>query len=202
MKLYLSGGPNPYRVTVFLKEKGVTAPTEEIDLMAGAQFADAFRALNSLAETPVLTLDDGRTLTESLAICRYLESVFPETPMMGTDPVDAAFVEMGTRRMEHQLFEPIANVARNTFELFRNKYEQSPAFAEIERRRFLERWRWFDAEMADGRPFVCGDRFTVADITGLAALMVAQFSQIVFPEDTPNAAAWAARVRSRPSAAF
>lgn len=200
MLLYdIPPAPNPWRVRIFLKEKGVDIPTKPIDIMAGETRKPEFLAVNSLGEAPVLELDDGRLLTESNAICRYFEGLYPDPPLFGRDLTDQAFVEMWTRRMEQQLFDTIGAVGRHSFAFFADKLEQVPAYAEAMRRVMAQKWAWFDKEMADGRPYAAGQDFTVADIADMAALRVCEYAEEAIPDGLTNAKAWEARVRARDS---
>lgn len=199
MKLHTFNAPNPFRVHVFVVEKGIEIPTQKIDLMSGGHRDPAFLAKNSLGEVPVLALDDGTFLPESVAICRYLEALHPTPSLIGATPLEAARIEMWNRRMELRLFETIGNVARHSFEFFAETVDQIPAFAASQKKAMEGRWRWLDAELADGRTYLVDDAFSVADITGMACLMVCDFAQIDLPKDTPNVARWEAAVRGRPS---
>lgn len=199
MKLHTFNAPNPFRVHVFMVEKGIEIPLEKVDLMRGAHREPAFLAKNALGEVPVLELDDGSFLPESVAICRHLEALHPTPALFGATPQAAARVEMWSRRIELQLFETIGAVARNRLPFFAAFLEQVPAYADAQERMMAEKWRWLDAELADGRTYLCDDAFSIADITGMAALMVSDFTEIGIPADAPNAARWAATVRARPS---
>ena len=156
-------------------------------------------AKNTLGETPVLLLDDGRYLTESMAICRYFEALNPEPRLMGADATECAFVEMWTRRAEQQLMNPIANFAQHSFEFFADKIDQIPAFAESQKQLMVKKWAWLDQEMADGRPYLAGDTFTVADIAGMAALKICDYAELVINDGLTHAKTWEARVRGRES---
>jgi glutathione S-transferase len=114
MKLYdAKTAPNPRRVRIFLAEKGIMVPLEQVDIVAARNREPAFRAKNPMGTLPVLELDDGTTIAESVAICRYFEEVQPEPPLLGTDAKDRALVEMWQRRMEYELFVPVTQVFRN-----------------------------------------------------------------------------------------
>src|SRR5208337_2717301 len=114
MKLYDGGkAPNPRRVRVFLAEKGVTIPTEQVDLGTLQQKSPAFSAINPLQRVPALVLDDGTVLTESVAICRYIEALHPAPPLFGEGALEQALVEMWNRRAEFNLLGPVANVFRH-----------------------------------------------------------------------------------------
>lgn len=200
MLLYTAAlAPNPFRVQAFLAEKGVEIPVELVDILGGQTRTPAFHKINSLGEVPVLKLDDGSLLTESLAICRYLESLYPEPALMGRDAAEAAKIEMWSRRMEQQIMGPIGQVGLHSFSFFAEKIEQFPAYAESQKRLMLNRWAWLDEELSDGRSYVCGDRFSVADITGMAALMICDFAEVPVPEHLEHARRWEAAVRARPS---
>ncbi len=197
MKLYTTHpAPNPFRLRVFLVEKGIELPIEQIDIMAGETRGPEFLKKNSLGELPVLELDDGTLLTEAIAICRYLESEYPDTPLMGRTPLEVAKIDMWTRRMEQQIQTPIGEVARHTFPLFADSTEQLPEYAETQKRLALKRWAWLDAELSDGRVYVCDDKFSVADITGMAALMICDFSGETVPKDMVNVKRWETAVRT------
>lgn len=200
MKLHTTRvSPSTFRVDAFLTEKGVEVPRQMLNIMEGDTRTPAFRRINSLGEVPVLELDDGTIITESVAICRYLEDLHPDPALMGTTPVERARVEMWNRRMEQQVLGPLAQVGLHSFELFATKVEQIPAYAESQKRAFLENWEWLDAELADGRTYVCDDRFSIADITGMAALIIAHFVGVSLPQGLPNARRWKDAVCSRSS---
>ncbi|MEM9443485.1 MAG: glutathione S-transferase family protein [Pseudomonadota bacterium] len=200
MKLYTyKQAPNPLRVHVFLAEKGISLPTETVDIRAGETRAPDFKMINSLGEVPVLELDDGQLLTESVAICRYLEALHPETPLMGDTPLETALIDMWTRRMEQQIMAPISQFALHSFEIFADKIEQLPDYAATQLRLQKKRWAWLDTELSDGRTFVAGDRFSVADITGMAALRICDFAKEQVPEDLPHTKRWERAVRDKKS---
>lgn len=133
MKLYQGDGPNSYRVRIFMAEKGVEVPMVRIDLDKGEHRSPQFLKLNSLGQIPVLELDDGTVITESIAICRYLENVHPEPPLFGHDPISRAKVEMWNRRMEQQIFATVGNVVLHSDPFFKERHTQVPAFAEAQR---------------------------------------------------------------------
>ena len=172
MKLYSSkGAPNPKRVTMFLAEKGVTdVPIEEVSLMQGEHRAASYRAKSPLGHSPALELDDGRVLTESRAICTFLESVYPDPNLMGHDGIERAFIEMWDRRIEFLLLLPIAQWVRHGHPaLAALETHQAPAIAANGETKAREFTRWLDGELAS-RAFVAGDRFTVVDITAFVAI--------------------------------
>lgn len=199
MKLYNGPTPNPRRVRIFLAEKGLDVPRVDLDLRAGENRTPEFLKLNSLGQVPVLELEDGGVITESMAICRYIEELYPEPPLFGSDPRERARIEMWNGRMAFQVFSPIANVAWHTLPFFASRRVQVAAFAEAERQVVPKKWAWLDAELADGRPFVAGDSFSVADITGMATLLLGDLLKIEIPATLTNVHRWDERVRARPS---
>ncbi len=198
MKLYNAISGNTKRVRIFLMEKGVEIPCVEMELGTDTRTAE-FRKLNSLGELPVLELDDGRVITESAAICRYLESVFPDPPLMGLDAFEQAHIEMWSLRIHGQIFMTYGNYVRHTIALFGDTVDQVPQFAESQRRAVPEKWAWLDGEMSDGRRFIAGDTFTMADVHGMTALMLADVFKLPVPENCEFANRWAGNMRQRPS---
>ncbi len=201
MKLYdLKNAPNPRRVKIFLAEKKVTLPIEELDIETREHKAPEFLAKNSLGQLPVLELDDGTTLCESIAICRYFEEMVPEPPLFGRSTLERAQVEMWNRRMELELLLPVIDVFVHTHPFWVGKREQMPAWGEAQRKVLVERMRWLDKELA-GRSFIAGDRYTMADITAQVALLTARgVAKLPIPEDHKNLSRWWADVTKRPTA--
>jgi glutathione S-transferase len=191
--------PNPRRVRIFLAEKGVAYDTIEVSIATGAHETAAFRLKNPIALLPVLELEDGKVLRESMAICRYIEELHPEPNLFGKDPWERAQIEQWNRHAELEVFFPTTQVFRNTHAFWVGKIKQAPAFAEIMREQIAARHDWFDAELAH-RPYIAGERFSVADITMLCAVDFGKVSNIRIQAAThPNLAAWHERVSSRPS---
>ncbi len=199
MKLYAGFAPNAFRVLAFMHEKNLDLPIEQIDVLKGEARKEDHLKRNSLGEIPVLELDDGSYLSESIAICRYLESLHPEVPLMGENALNSARIEMWNRRMEQQIMGPYSEVGLHAMPIFADKIEQIPEYAESQRRLTSERWAWFNEEMSDGRAFVAGDTFTVADITGMTALMISGFLDLDVPSDLRHANRWVNAVKARPS---
>ncbi len=199
-RLYQGMGPNSYRVRIFMAERGITdVEMVEVRLDLGEHRTDALRALNSLARIPVLVLADGTAISESVAICRYLDETRPGTPLFGSAPAERALVEMWNRRLELEIFAPIGNVALHSDPFFAERLVQFPAFAESERAAAAGRWAWLDAEMSDGRAFVAGETFSAADASGMVASWLGEILGIGIPETASHVRAWDARMRSRPS---
>jgi len=200
MKLYDSkAAPNPRRTRIFLAEKGITVPTEQVDIMAKQHLTPEYSAINPLQRMPALELDDGTIITESVAICRYFEVVQPEPPLFGVGAKDIALVEMWNRRAEINLFFPVAFVFRHTHPAMKElEVPQVPAWAEANRPRIIDFLRILDNELKN-RPFVAGDRYTVADITALCAVDFMKPARVAMPEDLVNVKRWHADVSARPS---
>lgn len=200
MKLYDSKpAPNPRRVRIFLAEKGVEVPTEQVDLGKGGTRTPEFLAKNPLGGVPVLVLDDGTAISESVAICRYFEEIHPQPPLLGTDAKDRAVVEMWQRRVELELFRNVTGCFQNTHDFFKGRIEQVPAYGEVCRGAARKRLAWLDGELAT-RPFIAGPRYTIADITALCALDFGRVVDIRIAPDQKHLLRWYEAVSSRPSA--
>ena len=201
MKLYNSAmpAPNPRRVRIFAAEKGIDLPLEEVALAKREHKSDAFREKNSLGQTPVLELDDGTAIAESVSICRYLEELHPANPLFGRNAVERAQVDMWLRRVEFVLMGPVGNYWRHAHPYTAKVVKQFPEFGESNREATAAAMRWFDREL-EGRDFILGDYFSAADIMALCVVDFAKFAGLDMPEDTPHLHAWHKRVSSRPSA--
>ena len=204
MKLYQdSRAPNPRRVRIFLHEKGLLDKIErvEVSINARANEAPPHIARHPLGLVPVLELDDGRLLRESIAICRWVEEeLAPEPNLFGVDPWERAVVEMWNRHAEMEVLFTVAQIFRNLHDFWKDRLEQAPEFGVIMKARLAERMTWLDAELA-ARPYLAGERFTVADITLLSALDFAKVVAIrIDPAAQPNLARWHKDVSARPSA--
>ena len=170
LKLYNDAlAPNPRRVRIFAAEKGIELSLEEVDILAGQSRTPEFLAKNSSGAVPVLELDDGSYLSESVAICRYLEGLQPEPNLLGRDLREQAEIERWNRRMELELFAPIARTIQNTNPIFQRRFKQVPEYGEAQRAVVYQRLERMDHEL-DGREFIASDRFTIADITALVAI--------------------------------
>ena len=176
MKLYIAPrAPNPRRVTMFIAEKGITGIEQvPVDLNGSEHRGDAFRARNPIARVPVLELPDGRCLSESRAICSYLEGLHPAPNLMGTSFEERAFIEMADRQVELHFFFLVANCIRHTHPGL--AVLEQPQFADFGRAqgdKVLEAARVLDEQL--GRhPWLAGERFTIADITAFCALEFAR----------------------------
>ncbi len=202
MKLYDGGrAPNPRRVRIFLAEKGITVPIEPVDLGAQSHKSEQFTALNPLQRLPVLILDDGTVLTESIAICRYFEAVQPEPALFGRAPKSVALVEMWQRRLELNLYLPIQAVFRHLHPGMKEmEVPQISAWGEVNKPRAIEFLALLDKELAS-RPFIAGEEFTVADITGLVAVDFMKPAKLPLPPELTHVTRWHRELAARPSAA-
>lgn len=201
MKLYNAPipAPNPRRVRIFLAEKGVSVPLEDVSLRDRAHKAPEFKQKNSLGQLPVLALDDGTHLSESVAICRYLEELHPTPPLFGRTALERANVDMWIRRIEMTVMTPVGAVWVHTHPLTSRLGTQYKDYGESNRERYAKALQWFDREL-EGREFVVGGSYTMADIIGLVTVDFATFIGLDMPADTPHLHAWHARVSARPSA--
>lgn len=201
MKLYDGGrAPNPRRVRIYLAEKGLSVPLEQVDLGALAQKSPAFTAINPVQRVPALQLDDGTIISESIAICRYFEALHPEPPMFGKGAKDEAIAEMWQRRVEFHLLAPISHVFRNSHPAMKEmEVPQVPAWAEANKPRIADFLALLDRELK-GRSFVAGDRYTVADITALVSVDFLKPAKLAVPDDLVNLKRWHGEVSARPSA--
>lgn len=200
MKLYDSKvAPNPRRTRIFLAEKGITVPMEQVDIGAKQHKTAEYAAINPLQRMPALVLDDGTIITESIAICRYFEALQPEPPLFGVGAKDIALVEMWNRRVELGLFFTVAHVFRHTHPAMKElEVPQVPEWAEANKPRVLDFLRLLDNQLKNTQ-FIVGDRYTVADITALCAVDFMKPARLVVPEDCTNVKRWHADVSARPS---
>jgi glutathione S-transferase len=200
MKIYdFTQAPNPRRVRIFLAEKGITVPLEQINLAAADNRKPEFIKKNPMGGLPVLELDDGIHIAESVAICRYFEETHPKPPLMGIDAKDKAVVEMWQRRMEFEILMMTAGAFRNTSDFFKGRIPQVKEYGEVCRNAALKRLEWLDTVLAD-REFIAGPRYTIADITAMVGIDFGRTTGIKILENQKNLARWHQAVSSRPSA--
>lgn len=201
MKLYDGGrAPNPRRVTVFLAEKGIEVEKVPVDMGKLGHKSEEVTRLNPLQRLPVLELDDGTAISETVAICRYFEELHPEPPLMGTDARDKAIVEMWNRRVELIFLGAVANAFRHTHPAMKEwEVPQLAEWGEINRPKALAFLELLDKELAE-REFIAGDRYTIADITGMIGVDFMKPARIERPEHLTNVMRWYKAVSSRPSA--
>jgi glutathione S-transferase len=207
MKFYdCTTAPSPRRVRIFLAEKGIAIPTTQVDLRNGEQFTPAFRAINPDCTVPVLVLDDGTTIPDAIAICRYIEELHPDPLLMGRNTVERALAESWQRRVERNGFYAVMEAFRNSSPGLKghalpgpDAFEQIPALAERGRERVQHFFAWLDARLAD-HEFICGSDFTVADITGMITVDFAGWAKLKSPEEMTHLRRSHTAVSARPSA--
>jgi glutathione S-transferase len=204
MKLYGENNPapNPRKVRIFLAEKGITVEQVRVPLMKRAHKEPEFLRKNSLGQLPVLELDDGTCISESIAICRYFEELQPLPALFGTGALGRSRVEMWTRRAEFRLWNPMSQVwihaDPRTAAVVPHQYTE---FGEMNRKVVANAMKWLDSELSDGREFLAGAEYSIADIVLLCGIDFAKFVQMEMPEECAHLIAWHARVSARPSAA-
>lgn len=201
MKLYDGGrAPNPRRVRIFLAEKGVSVPLVPIDMGAFGHRAPEVTERNPLQRLPVLELDDGTVLTESVAICRYFEELHPEPALFGKGALGRALVEMWDRRLELILLASVAAAFRHIHPAMKEwEVPQIAEWGEANKPKALEFLALMDKELAS-REFAAGDAYSIADITGLVALDFMKPARITLPEGFANVRRWWTALAARPSA--
>ena len=201
MKLYdLPASPNARRVRIFIAEKGIEIATVPVNMMEGENQTEEYLAKNSLGRMPLLELDDGTCIAESMAICRYLDELNPEPALFGRDALERALVEMWQRRMEFEFLMPMISVFRHTGEMWKGRLTQIPEMAEVDSKNVKARMEWLDKELA-GKQFIATEEYTVADITAQCAFVMGKAALgMRIPEELSNLNEWWARVTSRPTA--
>ena len=201
MKLYDSIGPNPRVVRMFIAEKGIEIPKQAVDLRGGENRQEAHLKRNPMGQMPTLELDDGSYLAEITAICEYLEEKYPKPPLIGSSPEERAQCRMWTRRLDLNIAEPATNGFRygEGLKFFEKRIPVIPEASSGLKMIAAKRLQWLNEQMADGREWICGKRFTLADMLLYCWLDFGnQVGQPLDPANT-NIAAWFARVAARPS---
>lgn len=194
--------PNPRRVRMFLAEKGIDIADMEVrqvDLEAGENLTDEFKAMNPTGRVPVLQLDNGHYLSESVAICRYFEELYPQPPLFGQGAEGRAVVEMWNRRMELNLMHPIAMAFRHTTGHYADRENIFPEYGKDCAQTAEAMFDALNGMLAE-RTYVAGNDYAIADITALVAVDFARVIKLRVGDDRPHLAKWYARVSARPSA--
>ena len=200
MKLHVfAGAPNPKKVLVYCAEKGINVPSETVDILTGQNRQPEFLRKNPLGGLPVLELDDGSCLTESLAIMEYLEELHPKPSMIGSTPLERARVRETERICEIGVLSNVGTIFQNTHPFFAQRVKQSPDAAESARGRLQNALKVLDARLAT-RKFVAGDSPSIGDCTLLAALDFASFAGIELDPAYKNVHRWYEEFKQRPSA--
>lgn len=202
MKLFNSVGPNPKVVRMFMAERGIELPTQEVDLMKGENRQEAYMSqVNPAGTCPALELDDGTILAEITAICEYLDEKEGQSSLIGETPEARAETRMWSRRIDLQILENLANGFRFSegLPLFKDRIRTIPHAADDLKTTAQERIAWLDGQM-EGKQYVCGDRFSLADILLFCFLEFGEQVGQPVNRDNRNISAWFDRVKERPSA--
>jgi glutathione S-transferase len=203
MKFYNSVGPNPRMVRMFMAEKGIDIPKVEVDLRGGENRREPYLKVNPSGQCPALELDDGTVIAEITAICEYLDEIKKDTPsLIGDTPAERANTRMWTRRIDLNIVEPAANGFRFSegLKMFENRIRCIPEAADGLKATARDKLAWLDKLMA-GKPFVAGNKITMADVMLFAFLDFMQAVKQPLDPGCKNVAAWFERMKARPSAA-
>jgi glutathione S-transferase len=206
MKLYdYKQAPNPRRVRIFMAEKGIEIETIQVNLMKLEQHSDAYKKINPLGEVPTLQLDDGSCISQTNAICHYLEDIFPETPLYGRNPLERAQVESQNHFIQMNGILAGGEAFRNASPNFKNRalsgphaYSQIPELAERGLLRIDNLFADLDKHFAR-QQFLVGDYFSVADITAFCTLGLTRWVKKAIPSECIHLQRWFDQVSSRPS---
>ena len=200
LKLYNDPfAPSPRRVRMFMAEKAIDYERIDLSIAAGETQSAEFLALNPVGEVPVLVLDDGQYLTESLAICRYLEQRFPEPPLLGVDSLEKAHIDAAVQRIMFRAYVPSTLAFRHTHKFWQGRIEQVPEFGAIAKQQVLDEWQRLNDTLAE-HPFMAGDRFSFADIVAYTTLEFGKPSGIRVNDNQTHLKRWQAEIAARPSA--
>lgn len=202
MKLHdADRAPNPRRVHIFMAEKGIEIERIKVDLAAGDHRGEGFSSLNPWQRVPVLELDDGTMIAESVSICRYLEEICPEPALFGSSARERALVDMWNRRAELDFFNAVGSAFRHLHPgMAKSEVPQVPEWGEANKPKALAALQRLDLSLTDGRPFIAGDHYSIADITALVAFDFMRAARLTCPPELTRMLAWHARVSARPSA--
>ncbi len=198
MKLHESPSPNARRVHVFMAEKGIDMERVPVDIRGGENISPEYLAKNPAGRVPVLELDDGTFLGESVAICRYLEGLHPEPNLFGEGPLETALVDMWQRRVELNFMNEVAGAFRNITGFFKDRETCVAEWGQVCAEKAPKALTMFDDQLADS-PYLAGDRFTIADITLVIALDFAKMVKVVDLPELDNISRWYGEVSQRPS---
>lgn len=193
----VSTAPNPRRVLAFMAHKGLKLPLVEYDMGVRAHYAPEYVAKAGRPVIPALELETGEYLTESIAICRYLEALFPENPLFGRDALDAARIEMWQRRAEFELLIPVAAVFRHSHPAMAGLEEQVPEWSKANRSRVLKGLGALNDRLS-ASAFLGGEAFSVADITAQITIDFMRVTKIAIPDDMTALLDWRARMAAMP----
>lgn len=201
MKLYTSIGPNPRLVKMAIEEKGLMIDRVDIDIIAGNNRKPEFVALNPTATTPVLELDDGTCIAETVAICEYLDEIFPQVPLIGSSAVERAITRMWWRRVDLMVVQPMTTGFRGAegLSLFRDRVRCFPQAADEFKLMAQEGMAWLDGQLGD-KPYLCGDRLSIADLLLYSFIEFGDKVGQPLGSQLSNLGRWRERITARPSA--
>ncbi|NMH60936.1 glutathione S-transferase family protein [Alteromonas ponticola] len=200
MKLYQTHkAPNPRRVRIFMAEKSINAELIELDLQKGENLSKEMRAKNPLGKVPILELDDGTCISECAAIYTYLESQYPQPPLLGTTAIETAQIVMWERQVELALMLQIGMCFQHTTGYFKDRMTPVPEYGKVAGESALKYMKLLDRRLAEST-FIAGNRFSAADITALCAIDFGRVVNIRMTDDHPNLKRWHQEVSSRDSA--
>jgi glutathione S-transferase len=201
MKLYNSFGPNPQVVRIFMAERGIELPIEEVDIMAGVNRQSDYLGVNPAGQTPALQLDDGSLVTEITVICEYLDETQPGEPLMGSTPEARAQIRRWMRWVDLNVTEPLVVAFRGAegLPIFKDRMRCLPEAADGLKASAQDKLEWLDGQLV-GRDYLAGDRFTLADILLYSFLSFGEQVGQPLNRDLKNLSAWFDRCNARPSA--
>jgi glutathione S-transferase len=201
MKIYdFTMAPNPRRLRIFVAEKGLKIPYEQVDILSGKNRTPEFLKKNPAGGLPLLELDDGTCIAESVAIARYLEALHPDPNLLGRDPRETAEIEMWSRRMELNLFGLIGRAFQNTSPMFASRIKQFKDYGAAQLEAAHNQLKWLDGQL-QGREFIAGPRYTLADVHALTAIIFGQQTlDLKIDPALKELTRWHKAVSSRPSA--
>ena len=200
MKIYdTHTAPTPRRVRIFLAEKNVPMEYVQLDLQKGENRTPEMRARNPIGKVPVLELDDGTCIGESVAICRYFEELHPETPLMGTTPLEKAQIEMWQRQVEQGLFMAVGMCFQHTTGYFKDRMTPVKEYG-VESGKIAKKYLGLLERRLGESEFIAGESFSIADITALCAIDFGRVVDVRIQDDQENLKRWYQAVSSRPSA--
>jgi len=193
---------------MFLAEKSMEIPTVQVNTREREQFSDAFKKVSPRSIVPVLELDDGTCIAESVAICRYIEEIQPEPKLFGRDARDKALVEMWNRHAETDCYGAAGEMVRNSLPMFADRglpglpsgVPQLPELAERGKQTLDRFMTYLDSHLATNA-FVAGDGFSIADMTVFITIEFSKRAEYAVPDACGHVKRWHGEIAARPSAA-
>lgn len=200
MKIYeTKTAPNPRRVRMFLAEKHIDMDYQQLDIQKGENLSQQYRVKNPLGKVPFLELDDGTCISETVAICRYFECLYPQPNLMGTTAIEQACIEMWQRQVEFGLMMPVGMCFQHSTGYFKDRMTPVPEYGEVSGELANSFLTLLDQRLCESG-YIAGDRFTIADITALCAIDFARVVKIRIQPQHTFLQAWYDNVSARDSA--